>query len=269
MVEYKHMNIVLYGFIFILGIVIGSFLNVVILRLHTNKISKGRSRCSKCAHVLSAKDLVPVLSHLFLKGRCRYCHSRLSLQYPIVEIMTAFVFVLIFWRVSNTYSELWQIVLFFIVYAKIFSLLIVMSVYDIRHYILPWKLMKLFLVLCFTVPIIIGFMNNSLSLEHITAGFITALPFWLIWYFSKGRMIGFGDIELMCGLGFLLGISAGFSAILISFWIGAAFVFLKILLSRKMLSGKTQVPFGPFLALGGFIVFIFSMDMMSFAINLI
>ncbi len=269
MVEYIHMSsLFLYGFLFILGIIIGSFLNVVILRLHTNKISKGRSRCERCAHILSPKDLIPVLSHLFLGGRCRYCKSRISAQYPLVEIITAVMFVLVFWKVSNTFDSLWQIILFFIIYVKIFSILIVMSVYDIRHFILPWKLMRPFLLITFVLSILLSILNNDISIETFASGFIVALPFWMLWYFSKGRLIGFGDIELMCGIGFMMGIMSGILSVFMGFWIGAFFVFIKILASRKMLSGKTQIPFGPFLVAGVFVTFILGISFDTFLFSL-
>jgi leader peptidase (prepilin peptidase)/N-methyltransferase len=194
------MNFLLYILIGVLGLIIGSFLNVVVLRLHTKKISRGRSKCAKCNHTLDARDLVPFFSFLFLGGRCRYCKSKISMQYPLVELFTAITYIGIYYRVLiMTGGELVSTVLYFLYFAIIFSLLISLCVYDLRHYILPWKLMKPFLILSFVGSIIISFINFDLSFLNLISGFIVAIPFYLIWYFSRGRLIGFGDIMLMCG----------------------------------------------------------------------
>lgn len=254
------MNFMIYIFIGLLGLIIGSFLNVVVLRLHTKKISRGRSKCAKCNHTLNTFDLIPFFSFIFLGGRCRYCGSRISIQYPLVELFTALTYVAIYYRVSmlnNLGVE--HTVLYFIYYSIIFSLLIALSVYDIRHLILPWKLMKQFLLFAFIGSIVIAFLNLNFSYLNLISGFIVALPFYLIWYFSKGRLIGFGDIMLMCGFGFLLGILGGLSAIIFGFWIGTIFIFLKMLFSSKKLKKETQIPFGPFLVLGFFVAFIFDL----------
>lgn len=124
--------------------------------------------------------------------------------------------------------------------------------------------MRIFLIFSFLGPLVYGFLTSGVTLEHFVAGFITAFPFWALWYFSRGRFIGFGDVELMCGFGFLFGISGGFAAALLGFWAGAIFVFLKIIFTGKMLSGKTQIPFGPFLAIGAFTVFLLDVTLRSF-----
>lgn len=264
------MNLAIYVIFGVLGLIIGSFLNVVVLRLHTNRISKGRSKCVRCGHVLHSNDLIPVLSFLMLGGRCRYCKTRLSIQYPIVEMATAVLFVLLAWRIGMDYSLLsFMGLLSFTLHAIAFCLLIAMSVYDIHHFVLPWKLMRKFLIVAFATPIILGIFSDGISLENFVSGFIVAFPLWAVWYFSRGRMIGFGDIQLMCGFGFLLGISGGFAAVILGFWIGAAFIFLKMLLTFKLLSGKTQIPFGPFLVAGLFVAFLFNITMSSFVIKLI
>ncbi len=264
------MNLSVYVIFGVLGLIIGSFLNVVVLRLHTNRISKGRSKCARCGHVLHANDLIPVLSFLMLGGRCRYCKTKLSIQYPIVELITGFLFVLLAWRIGLDHSLFSFLgIVSFALYAISFCLLIAMSVYDIHHFVLPWKLMRKFLIFSFVTPIILGIFGEGISLENFVSGFIVAFPLWAVWYFSRGRMIGFGDVQLMCGFGFLLGISGGFAAVIMGFWVGAIFIFLKMLFTLKLLSGKTQVPFGPFLVLGLFIAFIFDITMSSFVLNLI
>jgi len=259
------MNFIVYVFFGLLGLVIGSFLNVVVLRLHTKKISKGRSKCIHCNHVLSLFDLVPILSYLFLMGRCQYCKVKISKQYIFVESLTAIIFILLACKIFGDfgYANMFDL-LQFVTYSFIFSLLIVLSVYDSRHFILPWKIMRIFLVSSFILPLIFAFIGDGITMTNFVAGFITALPFWALWYFSQGRLIGFGDVQLMCGFGFLLGISQGFTAIMLGFWAGALFIFLKMIFSRKILDGKTQIPFGPFLAIGAFLAFIFDYNLSIF-----
>mgnify|MGYP000081241563 CR=1 FL=1 len=104
-----------------------------------------------------------------------------------------------------------------------------------------------------------AFLNNNLSLSTFITGFVVALPFYLIWFFSKGRLIGFGDIMLMCGIGFILGIASGFLAVMFSFWIGVIFILLKVIFERKLLKRDTQIPFGPFLVIGLYLVFILNL----------
>lgn len=264
------MNFIVYATFAILGLIIGSFLNVVVLRLHTKKISKGRSKCANCGHTLSTGDLFPVLSYLFLGGRCRYCKSRISKQYVLVELLTATVFTLLAYKFMP--YGLMDVGLFsvfeFLAYGFVFSLLIVLSVYDLKHFVLPWKIMKLFLIASFLIPIFIGILGDGVSIKNFVSGFIVAAPFYAIWHFSKGRLIGFGDIELMCGFGFLLGVTSGFIAVMVGFWAATIYVFLKMMISRKIMHGKTQIPFGPFLALGLFITFIMNYNLNDLVFNI-
>lgn len=264
------MNFITYVVAGLLGVVIGSFLNVVILRLHAKTISKGRSRCVRCNHVLKSGDLFPIFSYLLLKGRCRYCGVKISKQYILVETLTLLIFVLLAIKFLPNYVYLISLidVFLFIAYCFIFSLLIVLSLYDIKHFILPWKIMRIFLLSSFILPIVVGLLGEGIGLINFVAGFIVAAPFYAIWYFSNGKLIGFGDIELMCGAGFLLGVSAGFMSIIAGFWIATVYVFLKMFTTQKIMHGKTQIPFGPFLALGLFIVFFMDYNLNDLVLNI-
>ena len=112
--------------VFVLGLIIGSFLNVVVLRLNTGEsIIKSRSKCFSCGHRLGFFDLIPVLSFVFQKGRCRYCQSKISRHYPLVELITGIVFVLTALKIFN-----FQNLLSLIFYWAMFSILIAVSAYD-------------------------------------------------------------------------------------------------------------------------------------------
>lgn len=255
-------------FLFILGTLLGSFLNVVILRYHTGMGLGGRSMCMSCGKTLHAHELIPILSFLFQRGRCRKCKAKLSIQYPIVEALSGFVVLISALTLSPIldYSTSVFITLFiYIVF--IFSLLLVISVYDLRHKVIPNALSLAFVILSFfsifmsvTGPVVP-------TVLELFSGFFLALPFALISLGSKERLMGFGDVKLIFGIGYLLGLSSGIMAVLLSFWIGTA-VALVLLLFRKFgFNLKSEIPFAPFLALGTFIVFITSINIASY-INL-
>ena len=266
-----NIDIIAFVFIFVLGTIIGSFLNVVIYRFNSGmSISKGRSMCMSCSKKLHYYELIPLFSFLIQKGKCRGCSAKISYQYPIVEFGTALIFVLTTFHFMHLLSfTQYAYVLIVSLYAFMFSLLVVITVYDFRHKIIPDKLVYLFIVLAFIslfVDTSIGSFSNSMftipTLWQILAGPILALPFAFLWLISKGEWIGFGDAKLVLGLGFLLGLSKGFASIIIAFWIGAIVGIILILINKKT-NMKTQIPFAPFLILSFFLVFFLSIDINS------
>ncbi|MFZ4500454.1 MAG: prepilin peptidase [Minisyncoccia bacterium] len=251
--------------VFLLGLIIGSFLNVVILRLNTGRsIASGRSACASCARKLSWYELVPVLSFLGLRGKCRTCRAPISFQYAVVELTTALTFVILYiTTVVNGGFALYSYVSF-VFLCIIASILIVVTIYDIKHKIIPDTLVYLFIGLSFLSVIYKAFtVPGFLVGEAIVAGPILALPFFLLWYFSGGRWMGFGDVKLMLGIGWLLGLSAGAMALLFSFWIGGIFGMFLLALAKQY-SMKSQVPFAPFLIMGTFIAGVWSITLNSF-----
>lgn len=259
------MIILLPLFVFVFGLIIGSFLNVVILRINTGRsIAKGRSKCAQCSRVLKWYELVPVFSYLFLSGKCRTCHARISRQYALVELVTAIVFVVLYMMTLVQGGFTVVSLVSFVFSLVIASLLMVIAVYDIKHKIIPNQIVYAFIVLSFLSIIykavfVAGFMPG----ETLLAGFILTTPFFLLWYFSKGKFMGFGDVKLMLGIGWLLGISIGTMAVLFSFWIGGIVgMFLLALTSRY--SMKSQVPFGPFLIAGTFLAGVWGITISSF-----
>ncbi len=279
------MDFVFYVSFFILGTLIGSFLNVVTLRYGTDRgVVRKRSSCPSCKKVLGPAELVPILSFVFQKGKCRKCKAKISWQYPLVEFLTGLVFLLVFLKVipyqgnsliSRNFLDMGTIgELFF--YWTIFSVLIAISVYDFHHKIIPDEFVFTFIALSFLV----GFLEflNSGFLAWLLAGPLIAAPFFLIWLFSGGRWMGFGDVKLALGIGWFLGIVGGIYAILWSFWIGGA-VAIVLLLSKNFLSTlpfkgalfselkgltiKSEIPFGPFLVLGTMIYFFAEPDFLG------
>jgi prepilin signal peptidase PulO-like enzyme (type II secretory pathway) len=237
--------------IFVLGLIVGSFLNVVILRLDTGLGFGGRSKCFSCGNTLRWYELIPLFSFLVQKAKCRNCNSKISWQYPAVEFVTALLFLFVYLKVGFTLGFLALAVYFVLI-----SSLIVISVFDIRHQQIP------------TIPLVIFYLaglslfffgdggNFFLRIAH---GLMVASSLLLLWLVSKGRWLGFGDVLLAIGVGFWLGLSISVSAILLSFWLGAIFGVLLMIVSRKKLL-KLAIPFGPFIALGALLSFLYNID---------
>ncbi|MFH1402349.1 MAG: prepilin peptidase [Patescibacteria group bacterium] len=267
------MDLILQQFgIFVFGALIGSFLNVVILR-YGKKSLNGRSQCMLCKKQLSWYELIPVLSFLFLKGKCKNCKQKISWQYPLVEIATAIMFLSVF----NLFAGGWvftqfSILQFFnlITLWIIVSVLIVIFVYDIYHKIIPDFLVFAFAVIALLRVFLIDFQGFSFS-SAIWAGPLLAFPFVFLWVISRGRWIGLGDAKLAVGIGWFLGLAQGSSAIILAVWTGAIVGLVLVGLSRLMTKtrlsfvGKTftiksELPFAPFLILGTILVFFLEWD---------
>ncbi len=241
--------------VFAFGLLVGSFLNVVILRINTGRsVATGRSKCARCDRTLAWYELVPVFSFLGLRGKCRTCKIDISFQYPLVELATAIVFIVAYTRlviVGGFTAHAWLLFLFAVVAA---SLLIVIAVYDMRHKIIPDIIVYPFILLSIVAVFYRAFAAPHVPLwTGLVSGVLVALPLFLIWYFSKGRAMGFGDVKLMLGIGWILGLAAGFTALLLAFWIGGIAGLFLLGLTRKYRM-KSEVPFGPFLIIAFCIV---------------
>ena len=263
------MSFLIFFFIFLLGTIIGSFLNVVIYRFGTGKsISKGRSICMTCNKTLSWYELIPVFSFLIQSGRCRSCASTISHQYPIVEFVTGVVFASIAHHfLPVLYLSQTSYIFLVSLFAFLFSVLIVISVYDFRHKIIPDKLVYVFALISFLSIFVnssgVGSLFIKPTLMDISVGPLLALPFALIWLLSKGKWMGLGDAKLILGLGWMLGLYMGLSALILSFWLGAVVGLIMMAISRKKIGLKTEIPFAPFLIFSSLIVFLFNIGIFN------
>ncbi len=293
------MELIFYFIIFVFGTFVGSFLNCVIYRLKQEKKSlkggrgrktvgflRGRSFCPKCKHTLRWYDLVPILSFLMLRAKCRYCSKKISWQYPTVETATGLLFLLIsnfptfalagyggqaifnFQTVINM-GYLWLVA----------SFLVIIFVYDLKHYIIPDKIIYpaiglVFLYRLFENLIIENwsFIENwyskigQLKLPLLAACGAAAF-FFLIWFVSGGKWMGFGDVKL----GFFIGLFLGFPNVLVAlfstFLIGGIIGIALVLFGKKKL--RSEIPFGPFLVLGAFIALFWAEPIINWYISLI
>jgi len=244
----EHFDYLLLGDSFLFGLIVGSFLNVVILRYNTGKSLAGRSGCLSCGQTLSWYELIPVLSYFWQGGYCRSCKSEVSLQYPLVELATGAIFALITWQF---FPQVSTIILLFIVWA----LLIVISVYDLRHKIIPDGLVYGLILITGVRALMVG------DYYALIAGLCGFLFFGSLWYFSGGRWMGFGDAKLSVGLGFLLGPSLALAALMLSFWVGALYGLLVLSLPHRRVTLRSEVPFAPFLILGTALSFFAHVDL--------
>ncbi len=270
--------------IFFLGTAVGSFLNTLVLRLGKEEI-RGRSHCPHCGKILEWFELIPLLSFFLQKGRCRSCRALLSWQYPFVEFLTGVLFLLVFWKLvlrfpggvvlsqiffSDAGLWIWPLVVLWWYYV---SALIAISVYDIRHYLIPDSILQpsIFIAILgvFYQQMILRlkppfFPESGLSFAG-PLGLFLKMPFGIwgsyfmgvlvsvgllgaLWFFSKGRAMGFGDVKLGILLGILLGWPDILVALFIGFGVGAIFGSVAIFLKKKTM--KSYLPFGPFLVLG-------------------
>lgn len=256
---------------FIFGTIMGSFLNVVAFRLHTGRGLQGRSMCDSCGYTLAWFDLVPVASFMALGGRCRKCSTKLSYEYPTVEVITGFIFASFMIKGLALYGLTYAGGVFFFIQGLLWSLLIVILIYDFKHMIIPERIVWVFISLAFLFSFV-SFQNSEVvfalpKMWDLFAGPLLSLPFLLIWFFSKGRAFGFGDVKLSLGLGWMLGLSQSIGMFFLAFWIGGIVSVILMLYQPKRFGRKTQVPFAPFLIVATFFVSLFSLSY-TFFLNL-
>ncbi len=265
-------------FIFVLGTIFGSFLNVVIYRTGSARYS-GRSRCLSCGKALAPFMLIPLFSFLFQRARCFYCGTKLSWQYPLVEGLAGMLF-LITWWVTKFDPLAFDVsaATFFVLDATIWMVLLAITVYDFRHKIIPDRFAFCFALLAggtlflkwhwgvFTphfIPLLGIYIPTWIE---FLAGPLLALPFALLWLISRGRAMGLGDAKLAWGIGWFLGFSGGVSAVVFAFWSAFFPSIILLFLPRKRFTMKSEIPFAPFLILGTLIVFAWGIDILSWTL---
>jgi len=231
-------------FYFSLGLFFGSFGNVVIMRLHSEEkgILKGRSHCAKCNHPLSAWDLIPLFSWIFLRGKCRYCRKPISFQYPLVELIMGAMFLAAYSAsvnlgFQNPFYLTWLLIIFFA-----FTLLFI---YDLLYMELPDEISLPAMVILFGF----NFFVFTPTWQDALIGAAIPVGFFGIQYLiSKGKWIGEGDFRLGILMGLILGWKLTIVALFLGYILGAIVgIYVLVSKSKKM---SSQLPFGPFLILG-------------------
>lgn len=232
--------VLVYFLIFLLGLAIGSFLNVCIHRLPISKsIIFPPSHCTYCKKSLKSIDLVPLISYLFLHGHCRYCKTKISIRYPFIELLTALLFIWCFFLIAPS-SKVIEVLC-------LIPFLIVITFIDYDHQLILDKV----LIWLAGVGIVINLITTDISLINmLTAAVIGGGIMLIIAIISRGGMGG-GDIKFAAALGLWLGVKLTLLTIFISFILGGLCGMFVLIFRLK--NRKDFIPFGPFIAISAFI----------------
>ncbi|MDD5144684.1 MAG: prepilin peptidase [Candidatus Pacebacteria bacterium] len=240
---------------FLLGLIVGSFLNCVIYRMEEGKsFLKGRSFCPYCKHELSWRDLIPIFSFLLLRRKCRYCKKPISWQYPLVELGTGILFVLGLLFVFN--SGIWD----FICYLLVSSFFVLIFVFDLKHYIIPDRLVWPAILIAFLYQWNL-YQWNFLEMKNLALGVLPAFFILAIIIVSRGKWMGLGDFSLTILMGLFLGFPKILVALFFAFFLGAIIGISLMIFKGKTL--KSEIPFGPFLITATFISFFWGQQIIN------
>lgn len=238
--------VLLLALFFILGSAFGSFLNVFMGKLVEGRSLFGRSYCDHCRRILKPWDLVPILSYLFLGGRCRTCHRKISFQYPAVEFLSGLLFALVFYF-EATSADFSSVRILYVL--LISAVMLVVAIVDFKYYLIPTTLV--FAGSLTALFYNFFFLRSEVFVSYVIAAFGAALFFGAIVVVTRGRGMGSGDIVLAFLMGMVLGFEKVILAIFMAFFIGAVASLFLIFTGRKKF--KQTIAFGPFLVLGFYI----------------
>ncbi|TSC53517.1 MAG: leader peptidase (prepilin peptidase) / N-methyltransferase [Microgenomates group bacterium LiPW_16] len=229
-----------YFFSFLLGLAVGSFLNVLIYRLPHSLSLSGRSFCPKCKKKIFWQDNIPLLSFILLRGRCRFCHSPISWRYPLVELATG---ILTVYSVQHTVHS-GENLLFTIYYLLLIYALIVVFVSDLKYQIIPDQIVYPVFMMSF----VYNFITNSqlLITNYLISALAAGLFFYLLFSITGGRGMGLGDVKLAALMGLFLGFPKIIIALYLAFLTGAIVGVILVLVKKKKFG--EHIPFGPFLS---------------------
>jgi len=238
---------------FILGLVFGSFYNVVGFRLcNKESLVKPRSHCPKCNHVLKAGELIPVISYIIQGGRCRKCKAKISVFYPMIELFTGLLFSISYYSFGFSYDLLMALTLS--------SMFVIIVVTDLNYYIIPDEINIFFAVLIFIINILkFGFLG---ACKYLVFGAIMFLFMYLLMNFGnilfKEESLGGGDVKLIFALGMVMTPSISFVSIALS-----AFIALPASLIIYFINKERKLPYGPFLVLAFLLVYFLKIDIQT------
>ena len=248
---------------FILGASIGSFVQVIVSRLHVAPIMKGRSKCLSCGEALRPYDLIPLVSYLFLKGKCRYCKTKYGVSALLIESIFGITFLLLYQLIIKDQASILESASWLIYYTALFGVLGVIALYDRIHSYIPLSFLSSYIVIT-SIMFVKRLMEDTQIITFLAPIFV-ALPFFAIWIFTKGRGLGFGDVIVFFGVGAFFGTAQGLAVLVISVWIGAIFgLYIKYIHSKNM-NGPTAIPFVPFIVIAFLIVLFTDIDIFSIA----
>jgi len=280
---FEQQPVLFLGTLFVLGSVVGSFLNVVIYRLpvmmqrewrhdcleflqqpndHNEEkfnLSTPRSRCGNCGHQITALENIPIISYLVLGGKCSGCKTSISAQYPLVELFTGIISVIVGWHFGVSLQAMAALILSWC--------LIAASGIDIGHKLLPDNITLPLLWLGILLSLFDVFVNLEASIIGAMAGYLSLWTVFMLFKLVTGKEgMGYGDFKLLAMLGAWLGWKPLFVVILTSSMVGAIIGITMILLKKT--ERDTQIPFGPYLAAAGWITLLWGDELMRFYTSL-
>ncbi len=245
----------MYILVFLFGLIFGSFLNVIVSRLDKKGgILLGRSECPYCKKQLAWNDLIPIVSFLILRGKCRYCRRKISLIYPVVELTTGLVFVLFYLKrgIPINTELVFELVIALFLISIIF--------FDYLYHIIPDKIIIPLLAL----SLVVNFLLKKPELINLlTSGLLLGGFFAILHVVSRGEWVGLGDAKLLLLIGFYFGYPVSFLITVFSIWTAALVGLVLIVLRRASL--KSELPFGVFLSVFSIIFIIFQHEIQTFA----
>lgn len=274
-----------YSIVFVFGLLIGSFLNVVLYRFHTGRSLAGSSHCLSCGTQLRWFELVPLFSYVVLRGRCRTCGCAVPLRYFLLESVTALLFLVVYMQFGMSVLSVLSVLL------GIALLMIV--VYDLYHMVIPDQLVIAVGICAAVYFVLMQYMHFSwIDLWHHAASAVAAFSVYGgLWLVSRGQWIGFGDAKLALPLGFILGPLGTFSFVVFSFWVGAVISLLLLFAPRvyhalvfvcsatsnylrtcphgsivkynRYLTMKSEVPFAPFMVIAFLLVYLYGIEVLD------
>ena len=260
----------IYILVGLIGLALGSFVNALVWRMRHNEeisakgakgdkkslkkeaqlsIVNGRSMCVDCKHQLAWNDLIPVVSWLALSGRCRYCRKKISVQYPLIELLVAFLAVLslVLWPFELSGILTW---VSFGLWVLALPLLAALVIYDIKYMIMPTALIYILDVIAvlFIVTLALGSEGINVIISSLIGSLAIGGFFWGLHVFSKGKWIGGGDVRFGFTMGLFLGWQRALFALALASYLGTALVIVLLILGKY--HKKMRLPFGPFLIVG-------------------
>ena len=254
-------EIAVYIVSFLFGIVIGSFLNVCIFRIPKEEsLSAKRSHCMSCGYQLRWFDLIPLFSWIALRGHCRKCHAKISVQYPIVEAANGLIYVIVL-LVKGISIESF-------IFCFAMSALLALSVIDFRTYIIPIGFNVFILGLALIRIAYLLFIEGKAigdMIPYLIGMFVVSVPLGILWFITKGKAIGGGDIKLMGAAGLLL----GWKSILLAFVLGCMIGSVIHLIRMKVSKAGRVLAMGPYLAAGIAIAILWGEQVIRWYVNLI
>ena len=258
------MEIFISIYIFIIGIIFGSFFNVCIYRIpEKQSISNPPSHCPNCNTRLKPRDLVPIFSYLLSGRKCRYCKEKISSRYAIVELLTGILFLIVFNKFYLDISTVYYLVLT--------SILIIITFIDIDHYIIPDGLLIIGSIFAIVFNLIFKTITIKESLlgAIICGGGVLAIVY-LIEFIVKKEVMGGGDIKLFAMIGLFLGIKNSLLSALISVYVGAIFGIIMIIYSKiKKSEFNSMIPYGPFISIATLIVMLYGDNIINWYMKFI